>query len=133
MTPLIKEVGTVEAVSDKSRRYDEDCANHARKVIRQFVDKLGTEQAAADELGVHQSTINNNLNITKQPTLRVLIPLSRILGRTIDEILGLGSPPVVDENAIAELVAKKLEERFASKQSTVPPRSTKRQTNPPRK
>src|ERR1700729_21286 len=57
MTYVIKEVGTVEAVSDTNRRYDEDCARHARKIIREFVDKHGTEQAAAAVLGVHQSTI----------------------------------------------------------------------------
>ena len=133
MTYVIKEVGTVEAVSDTNRRYDEDCARHARKIIREFVDKHGTEQAAAAVLGVHQSTINNNLNTTKQPTLRVLIPLAKELGRSIDEILGLSVPSVIDEDAIAERVARKLEEKLAPKQSTVPPPSAKRHSKPPRK
>ena len=133
MTSRIKEVGTLESVSDKKRRYDEDCADRARRVIRLFVDKHGTEQAAAKELGVHQSTINNNLNPTKQPTLRVIIPIARKLGRTIDDILGISPPPTLNEEAIAELVARKVEETLARAPTTRPPPSAKRTSFPPRK
>lgn len=77
------------------RRYDEAAADHARAVLRRFVDGFSNQTEAGRKLGVHQTTLGRALDPFNQPSLRVLIQLSRVTGTSLDRILGLDldAPP----------------------------------------
>lgn len=79
------------------RRYDEAAAAHARRLLRHFVDEKGTQQNAAEALGINQGTISRSMKDENQPSLRVLIALRPHLRMTIDEMLGLA--PIRTEGA----------------------------------
>jgi transcriptional regulator with XRE-family HTH domain len=84
---------TLPSMEQGDRRYDEDCADHAREVLRLWVQEKGGQAKAAEFLGVDQGTISRNLDVTKQPTLKVLILLAKRSGKSLEQIFGLGQPP----------------------------------------
>lgn len=76
----------------EDRRYPEEYAKNARKVLEHFVREAGTQEAAADALGVKQATISRALQDAGQPTVKLLIALRQKIGLSLDEMLGL--PPI---------------------------------------
>lgn len=115
---------TLSPVPSGERRYDDDCADHARDVLRTWVQARGGQSAAAKLLGVNQSTINRALDPASQPTLKVLIPLAIHLRWSLDQLLGLKPPPappavvrVSDSEVqrIAEKVATQVARRLTPK------------------
>lgn len=87
----MSEVSTLSRVSE-DRKYDEQYAKAARLILRRYVEEAGSQQAAADALGVRQATISRALTSAGQPTVKLLIALRQKLGLTLDEMLGL--PPI---------------------------------------
>lgn len=71
------------------RRYDDECAEHARGVLRRWVDEQGGQARAAEIFGVNQSTIARSLSPSNQPTLKILLLLRDKTGWTLERILGL--------------------------------------------
>lgn len=82
-------VASAKGLRDDSRIYDEKAAEHARRALRRFVDETGGQASAAKALGTKQPTLSRNMSAAKQPPLWLLITLSRVTGRTINDILGL--------------------------------------------
>lgn len=76
----------------EDRRYDEQYARNARRILAHFVKESGSQQAAADALGVKQATVSRALQDAGQPTVKLLISLRQKTGLTLDEMLGL--PPI---------------------------------------
>jgi transcriptional regulator with XRE-family HTH domain len=92
----MSEVSTLSRVSE-DRRYDERHAEAARLILRRFVEDSGSQQAAAQALGVRQATISRALTPAGQPTVKLLIALRQKIGLTLDEMLGL--PPIALQGA----------------------------------
>lgn len=99
----MSEVSTLSRVSE-DRRYGEQYAEAARLILRRFVDESGSQQAAADALGVRQATISRALTPAGQPTVKLLIALRQRLGLTLDEMLGLPPMPLQGANSSAEFM-----------------------------
>lgn len=133
MQQRIKDVGTLELVKDTNRRYDEQCALHARLVLQRFVEASGSQEKAAKALGVDQGTVARSLAVDKQPSLRTLIALSRTTHQSLDAILGLEVVPMVDVSAIAEMVANEVQKRLHRGPSSTPPKSEPRSSSRPKK
>lgn len=112
MRKRMQDGDSLEVVRKHERRYDERCADHARRALREWVDAQGSEVAAARLLEVDQSTVNRNLDTTKQPTLKVLISLSKLTAMSLDQLLGLDpvrpspTPPRMTESERRILVAE---------------------------
>jgi transcriptional regulator with XRE-family HTH domain len=116
------------------RRYDEDCANHAREVLRGWVEEQGGQEKAAELLDVSQGTISRNLNVASQPTLKVLLLLAKKTGWTLEKIFGLAVPPppsvpVRMSESQLQRVAEKVAEQV-SRHLTPRPMSAVRQPPP---
>lgn len=92
MQPRIK--GRKATVSRRAHdvRYDETCAKHARLALKRFVEAQPSQEKAAALLRLHQGTLSRALKVDAQPTIRVLLALSLVTGRTLDELLGLELP-----------------------------------------
>lgn len=123
----IPEVNTLGSMEHGDRRYDEACARHARDVLRKWVDDQGGQSEAARLLGVHQSTIARNLDMKSQPTLKVLLLLSKLTGMTLEHIFGLTPPkppstPVRLSDSDVLRVAQKVAEHVTKK--ITPPQGT---------
>jgi hypothetical protein len=71
---------TLTSVKVGDRRYDERCAEHARGVLRDWIRDKGGQQEAAGILGVDQSTMSRAIDPSKQPTLKILLLLSKETG-----------------------------------------------------
>jgi len=112
ITPTV----TMPYMEHGDRRYDEECADHARELLRRWVDEKGGQVKAGEILGVHQSTIARSLAVDKQPSLKILLSLSKATGWTLEHILGLtppAPPPVPARFSDSELlrVATKVAEQ----------------------
>ncbi len=123
----ISRADTLASVIPGERRYDEICADHAREVLRKWVQDQENQQSAAKKLGVDQGTISRNLNPKNQPTLKILIPLSRAMNWTLDQIFGLTPPPppppiIRISDSEVNRVADRLADRIARK--LTPPQGT---------
>ena len=118
----ISRTNTLPSVREKDRRYDETCADHARAELQKFVDDHGSQEAAAEALHLNQGTVSRALKQENQPSLKVIMGLSRKTRRTVDEILGLGKGTVAIETRIrdsqlqrvADAIAEQVAERLKS-------------------
>lgn len=115
---------TLAPVPSGDRKYDEDCATHARDLLREWVREHGGQTKAAKKLGVHQSTVLRSLDPKSQPTLKVLIPLAEKMHLSLDQVLGLRPrpppPPVIritdsEVLRVAEHVAKQVVRKLTPK------------------
>lgn len=139
MQSRITPTDTLGSVEPGEKRYDEACAEHARNVLRRWVKKFQNQETAAAVLGVNQGTLSRNMKESSQPQLKILIPLSKELGWTLDQVLGLSPPPAQppppptirisdsEVNRVAEKLADKLARRLT------PPQGTPRQLPPSKK
>ena len=116
---------TLASMPSGTRRYDEECAKHARQVLRDWVQRNGGQDEAARILGVDQSTISRSLNVANQPALKVLIPLSKEMRWSLDQILGIAPlppPPAVvrmsdsEVQRVAEKVSKYVARRLTPRE-----------------
>lgn len=126
----ISETNTLGSMEHGDRRYDDDCADHARDVLRAWVEENGGQEKAAEALGVNQGTISRNLNRTSQPTLKVLLLLSKKTGWTLEKIFGLAVPappsvPVRLSESQLQRVAEKVADQVARKLTPLPMRSVR--------
>lgn len=119
----IIKTNTLRSVKDKNtERYDEECADFARKELKKFVDQFPTQTAAAKVLDINQGTLSRMLTGELQPNMKVLLCVARQTRRTIDEVLGLTRDVVSIESRIrdsqlqrvAEVVAARVAERLKS-------------------
>jgi hypothetical protein len=76
------------------RHYPAVYANHARAVLAAFVETHGGQVDAAALLDAKQSTLSRALKPDNQPSLKILINLARVTGRSLDAILGLDLAPL---------------------------------------
>lgn len=98
------------------KAYDEECAEAARRALRQFIsDNRTNSSGAAELLGVNQGTISRALSGPPgQPGLKLLILLAKKAGWSMDKILGLTPAGVErDDERFKRLMKQALEEARA--------------------
>jgi transcriptional regulator with XRE-family HTH domain len=132
MTERIRDVGSVEEVKDHSRRYDDECAEHAKRVIRKLMAEQ-TQVEFAEAIGYSQSAISRALAPESQPSLRLLIAIARVKNLSLDYLLGLTERAPMDEEAFLEKVALHVEKRLRETPSRPPPASAKLPSSRPKK
>lgn len=91
---------------------------HEQYTFKQFIqdeiDKRGSQQEFAEQIGVSQSTISRWLNPKKkaEPDLKTLVKLSEVTGKSLEALVGLAYPDVSDKtqpSPSARLIAQSFE------------------------
>jgi hypothetical protein len=116
---------TLASVKSGDRRYDERCAEHARELLRTWIHDNGGQQRAGELLGVDQSTMSRAIDKDKQPTLKILLLLSKKTGWSLERILGLPEPyahpaPLRLSESEVQRVAERVAEHVSRKVTPEP-------------
>lgn len=92
IAPLV----TLSYVATKSRRVSQGALDHFARTLTDWVNKQfdGNQTRAAKVLGVTQGHISAMMRGDRGPGLNTLILLRAQVGTSIDELLGLGPPPI---------------------------------------